>query len=182
MTAVTVTWPNGHENAEHLYFCGECGIRIQTGSESIAARGHVKQLTAEIDAKKADFESGRITLTEFETFLDGARAALKTTAPVRSSSMASSSRGWPPNAKPYVRRCLIAATAASASIMVGSVGPWVTALITTVNGLDAGNWGLTALTLGAVSCVALLTELFWLRTTFNPRWAVPLAWAAGAIL
>jgi hypothetical protein len=63
--------------------------------------------------------------------------------------------------------------------MLGSVGPWVTALILTVNGLDAGNWGITALTLGAISCVALLTELFWPRTPFNPQWAVPVAWLAG---
>jgi hypothetical protein len=63
--------------------------------------------------------------------------------------------------------------------MVGTIGPWVTALIITVTGLDAGNWGIAALTLGAISCVALLIELLWPRTPFNPRWAVPLAWAAA---
>jgi hypothetical protein len=81
------------------------------------------------------------------------------------------------SSSPYYRPSLIAGIAASVGVMVGSVGPWVTALIITVNGLDAGNWGVAALTLGAVSCIALLIELFWPRTPFHPRWAVPLAWA-----
>jgi hypothetical protein len=90
---------------------------------------------------------------------------------------------WPPNAEPYYRPSLFAAIAASVGVMLGGVGPWISAFIFTVNGLDAGNWGITALTLGAISGAALLAELFWQRTTFNPRWAVPLAWVpfvAGA--
>jgi hypothetical protein len=67
---------------------------------------------------------------------------------------------WPPDAEQHYRPSLIAAIAASVGVMVGSVGPWVTAVIFTVNGLDAGNWGIAALTLGAVSFVALLIELF----------------------
>jgi hypothetical protein len=86
---------------------------------------------------------------------------------------------WPPDAEPYYRPSLIAAIAARVGVMVGTIGPWVTALIITVTGLDAGNWGIAALTLGAISCVALLIELLWPRTPFNPRWAVPLAWAAA---
>lgn len=87
--------------------------------------------------------------------------------------------GWPPATKPYYRSTLVVAIAASVGIMVGSVGPWAGVLMFTVNGLDAGNWGVTALTIGAVSCVVLLTVLFWLRTYFSPRWAVSLAWAAA---
>jgi hypothetical protein len=84
---------------------------------------------------------------------------------------------WPPGAEPYYRPSLSVAIGASVGVMVGSVGPWLTALIFTVNGLDAGNWGVAALTLGGVSCIALLTVLLWPRTPFHPRWAVPVAWA-----
>jgi hypothetical protein len=74
---------------------------------------------------------------------------------------------------------LIAAIAASVGVIVGCIGPWMSLMLFTVNGLDAGKWGVAGLTIGAVSCVALLTVLFWARTPFNPRWAVPAAWAVA---
>ena len=95
------------------------------------------------------------------------------TAP--SSGMTQSPR-WPPDADPLFRPVVIAAIAASVGVMLGSVSPWVTVVVFTLNGLDAGNWGVTGLTLGAVSGLALLTIFFWPRTTFDPRWAVPVAW------
>jgi hypothetical protein len=39
-------------------------------------------------------------------------------------------------------------------VVIGSVAPWATVVLFTVNGLDAGNWGITALTLG-VSAASL---------------------------
>jgi hypothetical protein len=72
---------------------------------------------------------------------------------------------------------LITAIEASVGVMVGSVGPWLSVWMVTVDGLTT--WmGKTTLTLGTVFCVALLIELFWQRTPFNPQWALPLAWAA----
>lgn len=79
----------------------------------------------------------------------------------------------PQDYRPFV----IAAIGASVGVMVGSIGHWVTAGIFSVDGFHSGKWGTTALILGAVSCVAMLIEFFWPRTAFNPRWAVPLAWA-----
>jgi hypothetical protein len=52
-------------------------------------------------------------------------------------------------------------------------------MVFTVNGLDAGNWGKVGLTLGGVSCAALLTVMFWPPTSFNARWAVPVVWAVA---
>lgn len=47
-----------------------------------------------------------------------------------------------------------------------------------VDGMDfRGNWGLVTLILGAVSAAALFIQVNWGRTSFNLRWAVPLAWA-----
>jgi hypothetical protein len=86
---------------------------------------------------------------------------------------------WPPGAPPYYRSTLIGALAAGVGTMIGSVGPWVSVMLFTVNGLDAGNWGKAGLTLGGVSCAALLTVMFWPHTSFNPRWAVPVAWAVA---
>jgi hypothetical protein len=83
---------------------------------------------------------------------------------------------WPPDADPLFRPTLIVASAASVGVMVGSISPWLTVGVFTVNGLDAGNWGVTGLTLGAVSGLALTIIFFWPRTSFDPRWAVPLAW------
>jgi hypothetical protein len=58
---------------------------------------------------------------------------------------------------------------------VGSFTPWANVLIFNVNGLDFGNWGTVTLILGVVSLVALVTVMFWGRTSFEPRWAVPVA-------
>jgi hypothetical protein len=172
------TCPNGHKNPDSQRFCGECGARIQTASERKTIATKAK---AETESKLADFESGGISLAEFQTSLGETPALLPKTvkAAARSTPPSSLLSGWPPNAEPYYRPSLIAAIAATVGVMVGTIGPWVTALIITVTGLDAGNWGIAALTLGAVSCIALLIELFWPRTPFNPRWAVPLAWAAA---
>ena len=204
------TCSNGHKNPDSQRFCGECGAWIRRASERKAIAVKAK---AEIESKLADFESGRISLAEFEEFLDGPDAALSKTATAatrsvpqgkadtrtRSPSPPSGQRppggakktlpsstsattplsDWPPDAEPYYRPSLIAAIAASVGVMVGSVGPWATAMIFTVNGLDAGNWGVMGLTVGAVSCVALLTVLFWPRTPFSPRWAVSVAWAVA---
>jgi hypothetical protein len=74
---------------------------------------------------------------------------------------------------------LIAGIAASVGVMVGSVAPWVSVFLFCLNGLDAGNWGVTTLTLGALSGVVLVVELLWERTPFHPRWAVPLAWSVA---
>jgi hypothetical protein len=98
-----------------------------------------------------------------------------------SSPKETSLSDWPPNAAPYYRPSLIAAIAASVGVMIGCVAPWTSVVLFTFNGLDAGGVGITALTLGAVSCAALLTVLFWPHTPFNPRWAVPLAWAVAVI-
>jgi hypothetical protein len=91
--------------------------------------------------------------------------------------------GWPqgqsPNANPYHRGSVITALAASAGVIVGSLGPWVHVMLFSVGGLDFGNWGIATLILGSVSGVALLNELYWLRGPATPRWAVPVAWAAA---
>lgn len=86
---------------------------------------------------------------------------------------------WPPDAQPRYHSTLIAALAASVGIMIGSVNPWVSAMVVTINGLDAGNWGKMGLILGGLSCAALLAVMFSHRTRFNPRWAVPVVWAAA---
>lgn len=76
------------------------------------------------------------------------------------------------------RPVIVAAIAASVGVMVGSVGSWVTAGMFSFDGLT--DWeGKTTLTLGAISCIAMVVEFFWSRTPFNPRWAVPLAWATA---
>jgi Protein of unknown function (DUF732) len=74
--------------------------------------------------------------------------------------------------RPVVRTIICA----SVGVMVGSVGQWVTAGMFAINGLDFGKWGITALTLGAVSCIAMTIEFFWPR---DVRWAVPITWAVA---
>src|SRR5690242_9992536 len=93
------------------------------------------------------------------------------------SSDSTAIRWWPVNAKPFYRPTLIAAIAAAVGVMIGSLSPWVSAFIFTINGLDTGFWGVMTLTLGAVSALVLLLVLFWGVTPFDPRWAVPLAWS-----
>jgi hypothetical protein len=85
--------------------------------------------------------------------------------------------GRSPNAELYNRPTLIAAIAAVVGVIVGSLAPWAHAFVFSLSGLDAGHLGKATLTLGALSGVALLSELAWARAPFNPRWAVPVAWA-----
>jgi hypothetical protein len=85
--------------------------------------------------------------------------------------------GRPPNAELYNRPTLIAVIAASVGVIVGSLAPWAHAFVFSLSGLDAGHLGKATLILGALSGVALLIELAWARAPFNPRWAVPVAWA-----
>jgi hypothetical protein len=91
-------------------------------------------------------------------------------------------QGQSPNANPYHRGSVITALAASAGVIVGSLGQWVHVMLFSVGGLDFGNWGIATLILGAVSGVALLNELYWLRGPATPRWAVLVAWAAAVDL
>jgi hypothetical protein len=79
----------------------------------------------------------------------------------------------------YQRGSVITALAASAGVIVGSLGPWVHVMLFSAGGVDFGNWGIATLILGAVSGLALLNELYWLRGPATPRWAVPVAWAAA---
>ncbi len=81
------------------------------------------------------------------------------------------------SATPYYLPNLIAAIVASIGIIVGSIGPWLHFLtISSVNGLGANSWAVLTLILGAMSGIALFTQLNWGRTTFSLRWAVPLTW------
>jgi hypothetical protein len=93
------------------------------------------------------------------------------------SSDGTAMRWWPLNAKPFYRPTLMAAIAAAVGVMIGSLSPWVSAFIFTVNGLDTGFWGVMTLTIGALSALVLLVVLFWGVTPLDPRWAVPLAWS-----
>ncbi|BBX87363.1 hypothetical protein [Mycolicibacterium aubagnense] len=181
MTLATEVCPNGHPNPQNQHFCGDCGARIRASTE---------RLVNEIGAKLDDFESGRISLGEFQGFVDHAESALPETAeisgsaskmavPLANSEPRASWPSWPPNAQTYYRPTLIAAVAASAGVMIGTVGPWASVLLFSLSGLDAGDTGKTALAFGAVACVGLLIVLFWPRTRFNPRWALPLAWFAA---
>lgn len=97
------------------------------------------------------------------------------------SSRQSSSLPWPPNPPPSYRPTLIAAMAASAGISVGSLGPWATVVWFTINGLDAGWFGVTALTAGVFAAALLALLLLWSRTTLAPRWSVPLTWLAAVL-
>jgi hypothetical protein len=88
---------------------------------------------------------------------------------------------WPPNAKPSYRPTLIAAIAASAGVVIGSLGPWAAVVLFTINGLDASWWGVTTLMAGALAAAALVLLLFWSHTTFAPRWSVAPAWLAAVL-
>jgi hypothetical protein len=52
-------------------------------------------------------------------------------------------------------------------------------MVLTVNGLDTGIAGKTALTLGVLCGIALVVEYFWDRTKLDRRWGVPVAWAVS---
>jgi hypothetical protein len=91
------------------------------------------------------------------------------------SSKNSPSSMCPPDVEPYYRPTLLIAAAASAAVVMGSLGSWVHVLLFNVDGLDFANWGVATLTLGAVCCVALLTLLSWSRTPFDEPRAVALA-------
>jgi hypothetical protein len=88
---------------------------------------------------------------------------------------------WPPNAKPFYRPTLIAAIAACMCVVIGSLGPWVTVLLFTINGLDTSWWGVTTLSAGVLATGALALLLLWSRTTIAPRWSVPIAWVATVL-
>jgi len=84
----------------------------------------------------------------------------------------------PLSAAPYYLPNLILALVASVGIIVGSIGPWLHLLmVNSINGLGVNGWTLVTLILGALSGIALFTQLNWGRTTFSLRWAVPMAWA-----
>ncbi|MGV0043019.1 lipoprotein LpqH [Mycobacterium colombiense] len=93
----------------------------------------------------------------------------------------SSPPAWPPDAGSYYRPTLFAAVAAGAGIAAGSLGTWANVLWFAVGGLDFGNWGTATLVLSVVSVLASLTVMFWSRTPFNPRWAVPVAWGIAVV-
>lgn len=84
----------------------------------------------------------------------------------------------PPSPQPYINPSLVTALAASAGIIIGSLAPWLTAIVFTLNGLDAGIWGITTLTLGALSAVAMTLAFFWGRSPMTLPRTVPLAWAS----
>lgn len=84
----------------------------------------------------------------------------------------------PLSPQPYIHPSLVTAIAASVGIIIGSVAPWLSAIIFTVDGLDAGMWGLTTLALGALSAVAMTLAFFWGRFPTTLRRTVPLAWAS----
>lgn len=88
---------------------------------------------------------------------------------------------WPPNAKPFYRPTLIAAIVSCVCVVIGSIGPWATILLFTINGLDTSWWGVTTLTAGVLAASALTMLLLWSRTTIVPRWSVPVAWLAAIL-
>ena len=78
---------------------------------------------------------------------------------------------------PRYRAALFGAMAASVGVVIGSLGPWFTVMVFTVNGLDAGIAGKTTLILGLLCGIALVVEYFWDRTKLDRRWGVPITWA-----
>lgn len=97
-------------------------------------------------------------------------------APVPASSGENPPPDWPPGVDPHYRPALFAAIVASAGAIAGSVGTWAKVLWFTVGGLDFGNWGVATLILGVICAIALAAVKYWSRTSFNPRWAVAVAW------
>lgn len=83
---------------------------------------------------------------------------------------------WPPDVEPFYRPCLIAALASSGGVVLGSISPWISIVLFTVNGLDVGNWGTACLVLGVLAGAATLVVLLFERTPFAPRWALALGW------
>jgi hypothetical protein len=84
----------------------------------------------------------------------------------------------PLSAAPFYLPNVIAAIVASVGIVVGSTGTWASLGPLSMGGMDfPGNWGVVTLVLGGISAVALFVEVNWARTSFNLRWAVPIAWA-----
>jgi hypothetical protein len=97
------------------------------------------------------------------------------------SSGKSSRSAWPADVESYYRPTLFVAMAASAGVVVGSLGTWANVLLFTVGGLDFQNWGTATLILGLVSAFAILIVTFWSQAPFDPRWAVPLAWGIAVV-
>jgi hypothetical protein len=85
---------------------------------------------------------------------------------------------WPSHTHPYYAPAIVAALAASIGMTVGSLGPWVTLLLS-VNGLEAGGCGVITLSLGTLSGAAILALLLWPHSVIGPRWTVPVAWGAA---
>jgi hypothetical protein len=84
----------------------------------------------------------------------------------------------PLRAAPFYLPNVIAAIVASVGIVVGSTGTWASVGPLSAGGMDfPGNWGVVTLILGAIAAVALFVQINWARTSFNLRWAVPIAWA-----
>jgi hypothetical protein len=85
----------------------------------------------------------------------------------------------PPSAQAYYRPTLIAAIAASAGVIIGSLGTWAHFMVFSVGGTDFANWGVATLILGSIALAGLSANLYWTRTSQTPQWASPLAWAAA---
>ena len=171
------TCPSGHKNPDNQRFCGECGAAIPPVSESKPNAGE-----ATFSAVTEDVElPGRAGILRRAKFIEADGEAVSP-GTQKATGSPSKTRGSPQSeAEQDYRLFLIAAIAASVGVMVGSVGPWMSVVLFTVNGLDWGNWGVTGLTLGAVACVAVLAELVWPRTPFSPRWALPVLWAVAVV-
>ncbi|MGF2945722.1 hypothetical protein ACQV26_11335, partial [Mycobacterium sp. Lab-001] len=94
------------------------------------------------------------------------------------SAPGSSPGGFAPCHLPNV----IAAIAASAGIVVGSVAPWGSSSSGAAHGAEAGVWwqGKTTFALAAVAGIALFTLLRRARTGAGARWLPALAWLAAA--
>ncbi len=85
----------------------------------------------------------------------------------------------PPLAQPYYLPTLIAAIAASAGVIIGSLGTWAHFMVFSIGGLDFSNWGVATLILGCISVAGLSANFVWTRTSPTPQWACPLAWAVA---
>ncbi|MHC3370785.1 hypothetical protein AAI421_28060 (plasmid) [Rhodococcus aetherivorans] len=76
--------------------------------------------------------------------------------------------GMPPGAVPY----LVAATASSVGVVIGSIGPWASFLTFSVNGVEGD--GIITLILGACGVIALFTLIVrGGRSRFGLRWVGP---------